>query len=72
MKGFECYGGEGFGGLPDEGLFVIKLPDAADRDFEIMFTNFTRAKQCYDQLIQEKFFWNLTWSADLVDGWIKE
>jgi hypothetical protein len=70
----EYYGGDGFGGLPNFGLFCIKIDGASpligeNESFELLFTNLSRARKVYDALNCGKAFWDLSRSAELCDAY---
>lgn len=63
MAKLEHYGGDGFHSR-ENGFYQVRTNEG-DTDF----TSMSKAREFYDKLEGEKFFWDLTHGAELLDGW---
>lgn len=62
------YGGDGFGGLKEEGNYVIKVGSNPLDEAEVSFKSLSEAKAFYDDLDGPKAFWDRD-SMELIDCW---
>lgn len=65
----EYYGGDGFGGLPDVGEFIIRW-GGGDMINEETFTDLSEAIKRYQELSNEqRGFWDATRGLELIDAY---
>lgn len=69
MKELIYYGGDGFGGLPDEGDFSVKYQPHNMEEMQKEFIKFDQAKRFYDKLQCPKAFWC---GIELIDAYTYE
>lgn len=60
-----CYGGDGFGACQKNGLYSIKFGEKTEK----RFSDLNLARDFYDKIEGEKFFWDITVIPELIDGW---
>lgn len=60
-KKLEYYGGDGFGGLKENGSYTVKYQDK-----ERGFNSLKAARLFYDSLVEPKAFWS---GIELIDAW---
>lgn len=60
-KKLEYYGGDGFGGLKENGAYAVKYQDKGR-----VFNSLKAAREFYDSLNEPKAFWS---GIELIDAW---
>ena len=65
----EEYGGDGFGGLTEEGKYSVKFGLGDEDNNELEFKKLSNAIEFYNSLYCDKFFWDLRYAPELIDGY---
>lgn len=68
MEQLEYYGGNGYGGVPEVGLFIVKTR------FRLSYRKFKRlseARKYFDSINDDKFLWDIRGVPELLEGYIK-